>query len=349
MKKTPRLLEQVQEQLRLKHCSIKTEKSYISWIKRYILFHDKKHPKAMGVKEIEAFLGHLAMKLNVAASTQNQAFNALLFLYKHVLGSQITEPVNAYRAKKPTLVPTVLTTDEIYRLLSAMSGTHQLMAKLIYGSGMRLMECVRLRVKDIDFGLNQIVVRSGKGAKDRVTVLPVNLQDLLRNQLEFAKRLHESDLERGYGTVYLPYALARKYRNAEKEWIWQYVFPAGAISNDPRSEKMRRHHIHESSLQKAVRNAAKIAAIPKHVSCHTLRHSFATHLLQQGYDIRTIQDLLGHKDVSTTMIYTHVIRQGGMAVRSPVDRMFVPGACAGQAIPEDGLRNLREPLTGVHG
>lgn len=339
MKKTPKLLEQVQGKLRIKHYSIKTEKSYISWIKRFILFHDKKHPKEMGVKEIEAFLGYLAVELNVAASTQNQAFNALIFLYKYVLECEITEPINACRAKRPTLVPTVLTMDEIYRLLSAMSGTHRLMAKLIYGSGMRLMECVRLRVKDIDFGLNQVVVRSGKGAKDRVTVLPANLQDPIRNQLEFAKRLHESDLEKGYGTVYLPYALARKYRGAEKEWIWQYVFPASTISVDPRSGKKQRHHIHESSLQKAVRNAAKITAIPKHVSCHTLRHSFATHLLQQGYDIRTIQDLLGHKDVSTTMIYTHVIRQGGMAVRSPVDKMFTSPAPVGSVAAENRPHN----------
>lgn len=218
--------------MRLKHYAIETEKSYLSWIKRYITFHDKKHPKEIGAKEIEAFLGYLAVKLKVAASTQNQAFNAMIFLYKHVLRNEITEPINAYRAQRPVLVPTVLTMDEVYRLLSAMSGTHQLMAKLIYGSGMRLMACMRLRVKDIDFGLNQIVIRCGKGAKDRLTVLPANLQEPIRNQLAFAKRLHDSDLQKGYGAVYLPYALARKYRSAQREWIWQYVFPAGAPSVD---------------------------------------------------------------------------------------------------------------------
>ena len=280
-------------------------------------------PKDMGVKEIESFLTHLAVNLDVAASTQNQAFNAIIFLYKHILGRELKEPIDAFRAKRPALVPTVLTTDETVRLLSAMHGTQQLMARLIYGSGLRLMECIRLRVKDLDFGLSEVLVRNGKGAKDRVTILPENLQPLLQNQLAYARRLHEDDLKKGLGTVHLPYALARKYPNAEREWIWKYVFPSRSLSIDPRSGRKQRHHLHESSVQKAVRKAAKTAGIPKHVTCHTLRHSFATHLLQQGYDIRTIQDLLGHKDVSTTMIYTHVIKKGGMAVRSPVDSLVM--------------------------
>jgi integron integrase len=319
--KSPKLIDQVRHYLRVRHYAIKTEKTYVAWIKRYIYYHGKRHPKDMGVREIEAFLTHLAVNLNVAASTQNQAFNALLFLYKHILRREIKEPINAFRAKRPTLVPTVMTTDETGRLLSAMQGTQQLMAKLIYGSGLRLMECVRLRVKDLDFGLSQVVVRNGKGFKDRVTILPENLQTLMKTQLEYARRLHENDLNKGFGTVHLPYALARKYPNAQKEWIWKFVFPSRTLSIDPRSGKKQRHHLHESSVQKAVRKAAKTVGILKHVTCHTLRHSFATHLLQQGYDIRTIQDLLGHKDVSTTMIYTHVIKKGGMAVRSPVDSL----------------------------
>jgi integron integrase len=319
--KSPKLIDQVRHYLRVRHYAIKTEKTYVAWIKRYIYYHGKRHPKDMGVREIEAFLTHLAVNLNVAASTQNQAFNALLFLYKHILRREIKEPINAFRAKRPTLVPTVMTTDETGRLLSAMQGTQQLMAKLIYGSGLRLMECVRLRVKDLDFGLSHVVVRNGKGFKDRVTILPENLQTLMKTQLEYARRLHENDLNKGFGTVHLPYALARKYPNAQKEWIWKFVFPSRTLSIDPRSGKKQRHHLHESSVQKAVRKAAKTVGILKHVTCHTLRHSFATHLLQQGYDIRTIQDLLGHKDVSTTMIYTHVIKKGGMAVRSPVDSL----------------------------
>ncbi len=305
--------------MRVRHYSIRTERTYIAWIKRYIYYHGKRHPKDMGVREVETFLTHLAVNLDVAASTQNQAFNALIFLYKNIIGHEIKEPIQSLRAKRPALVPTVLTVDETVRLLSAMQGPQQLIAKLLYGSGLRLMECVRLRVKDLDFGLNQVVVRNGKGFKDRITVLPENLQPLLRTQLEYSRRLHESDLDKGFGTVHLPFALARKYPSAQSEWIWKYVFPSRSLSTDPRSGRKQRHHLHKSSVQKAVRKAAKTAGIPKHVTCHTLRHSFATHLLQQGYDIRTIQDLLGHKDVSTTMIYTHVIRKGGMAVRSPVD------------------------------
>jgi integron integrase len=273
----------------------------------------------MGKQEIEEFLSHLAIKLNVSKSTQNQAFNALLFLYREVLEKDLPAGISAYRAKKPERLPTVMTKEETLKVISAMKGIQQLMAKLLYGSGLRLMDCIRLRVKDVDFNMNQIIVRDGKGAKDRITVLPENVKAPLEEHLEYVKRLHEKDLADGYGMVYLPAALSRKYKKADREWIWQYVFPAKTLSKDPRSSILRRHHIHPSSLQRAVKEAVKLARINKKVSCHTLRHSFATHLLQDGYDIRTIQELLGHKDVSTTMIYTHVIKQGGKAVRSPLD------------------------------
>jgi integron integrase len=274
----------------------------------------------MGKTEIENFLSHLAIKKKVSKSTQNQAFNAILFLYREILEKELPVGISAYRAKKSERLPTVMTKEETLKVLSAMKGVHQLMAKLLYGSGLRLMDCVRLRVKDIDFNMNQIIVRDGKGAKDRATVLPENVKAGLEEHLEYVKRLHEKDLADGYGRVYLPTALARKYKKADREWIWQYVFPAKTLSKDPRSGAVRRHHIHASSLQRAVKEAVKLARINKNVSCHTLRHSFATHLLQDGYDIRTIQELLGHKDVSTTMIYTHIIRRkGGMDVRSPLD------------------------------
>jgi len=315
-----KLLDLVRQRIRLKGHSIRTEKAYVSWIKRYILFHDKRHPEDMGKAEIEAFLSHLAMKLNVAPSTQNQAFNAILFLYKHVLQKDMPEDIDAFRAKKPQRLPTVMTREETMRVIRVMTGTHQMMGKIMYGSGLRVLECVRLRVKDVDFEMNQIVVRDGKGKVDRVTVLPEKVRPALKEHLEHVKRLHECDLSKGFGRVYLPYALARKYKNANREWGWQYVFPAKSLSIDPRSAEKRRHHIHVSSIQKAVKYAVRIAGINKPVTCHTLRHSFATHLLEDGYDIRTIQELLGHKDVSTTMIYTHVLNKGGQAVRSPLDR-----------------------------
>ena len=273
----------------------------------------------MGAAEIEAFLTHLAVKENVAASTQNQAFSALLFLYRDVLHKELDGPINALRAKKPKRLPTVLTKEEVYRLLGHLSGDHLLMAKLLYGSGLRLMECLRLRVKDIDFSQYQIIVRDGKGQKDRVTMLPKSLIAPLQAHLQSVERLHQEDLARGFGSVYLPYALERKYPNADREWIWQYVFPSQRLSVDPRSGVVRRHHLDESGLQKAVRAAARAAGIPKKASCHTFRHSFATHLLENHYDIRTVQELLGHKDVKTTMIYTHVLNRGGLAVRSPLD------------------------------
>ena len=273
----------------------------------------------MGRQEIEAFLSHLAKDLNVASSTQNQAFNALLFLYKHILQKQLDDKINAIRAKKPRRLPTVMTNEESMAVINALSGTNQLMAKLLYGCGMRLMECIRLRVKDIDFAMNQIMVRDGKGKIDRITILPESVIPDLQTHLKRVKTIHENDLSRGYGRVYLPYALSRKYAQADREWGWQYVFPSKSLSKNPRTGEIRRHHIHENSLQKAVKSAARLVHISKPVSCHSFRHSFATRLLENGYDIRTVQELLGHKDVSTTMIYTHVLNKGGKAVRSPID------------------------------
>jgi integron integrase len=314
-----KLLDQVREKIRLKHYSIRTEQAYVSWIKRFIVFHEVQHPKNMGRREIEAFLSHLAVNRKISASTQNQAFNALLFLYRNVLNKHIDGKIDAIRAKRPGRLPTVMTKDEVIAVVEAMSGVHQLMAKLLYGSGLRLMECARLRVKDIDFDRNQIVVRDGKGMKDRITMLPASVKPTLMKHLENVKKLHEKDLEIGGGSVYMPVALARKYPNASREWSWQYVFPSKSLSTDPRSGRTRRHHIHENSLQKAVKNSANWARLHKRVTCHTFRHSFATHLLEQGYDIRTVQELLGHKNVNTTMVYTHVLNMGAKAVRSPLD------------------------------
>ena len=301
-----KLLDQVCDAIRLKHYSYRTEQSYVGWIKPYIYFHDVRHPSEMGAPEVEAFLTHLAVKENVAASSQNQALSALLFLYREVLHQDLG-PVDALRAKRPKRLPTVLTREETLRLIGCLSGTHQLMAKLIYGSGTRLMECLRLRVKDLEFERRAIIVRDGKGAQYRVTVLPDSLIPLLQEHLQRVRALHEQDLAQGYGAVYLPDALARKYPNAGKEWGWQYVFPASSLSQDPRSGVTRRHHLHESSLQKAIKEAARLAGIVKPVGPHTLRHCFATHLLES------------HEDVKTTMIYTHALNRGGLAVRSPLD------------------------------
>jgi len=312
------LCRSVRDAIRLKHYSIRTEQAYVNWIKRYIYFHNVRHPAEMGAAEVQAFLTHLAVEGNVAASTQNQALSALLFLYKKVLHQDLG-PIDAMRAKKPKRLPSVLTKEEVHSVLGHLSSTHLLTAKLLYGSGLRLMECLRLRVKDLDFAHRQILVRDGKGEKDRVTMLPESLVSPLQDHLRIVKRTHEEDLAKGYGAVYLPYALERKYPNAEREWLWQYIFPANRLSVDPRSGIVRRHHIHESSLQKAVRAAAQATGIPKRISPHTFRHSFATHLLEAHYDIRTVQELLGHKDVKTTMIYTHVLNRGGLAVRSPLD------------------------------
>jgi len=320
MEKPPKmLLDQVRERIRLKHYSIRTEQAYVAWIKRFILFHHKRHPRDMGRREIEAFLSHLAVVRKVSSSTQNQAFNALLFLYNHVLNKSLDDGINAIRAKRSTRLPEVMTHEEALKLIERLAGTHRLMAQLLYGSGLRLMECVRLRVKDVDFNRNHIVVRDGKGSKDRVTVLPETLRASLREHLKWVQRLHQDDLAKGYGSVYLPDALGRKYPNASREWGWQYVFPSKGLSTDPRSGEVRRHHIHENNLQKAVKSAAQMARIGRRVSCHTFRHSFATGLLEAGYDIRTVQELLGHKNVNTTMIYTHVLNRGAKAVRSPLD------------------------------
>jgi integron integrase len=314
-----RLLDQVRHALRLKHYSLRTEQAYVSWIKRFIIFHNRQHPLTMGVAEITAFLSDLAIRQKVSASTQNQALNALLFLYRDVLVKDLPEPIDAIRARRPLRLPTVLTKDETRALIRHLEGRYQLMAKLLYGSGLRLMECLRLRVKDLDFAERQIIVRDGKGGADRVTMLPEALLEPLRDHLARVQAAHKVDLSRGRGAVMLPNALDRKYPAASREWIWQYVFPSDRLSVDPRSGARRRHHLDPGGLQRAVARAARQTRIAKHVSCHTLRHSFATHLLEGGYDIRTVQELLGHKDVKTTMIYTHVLNRGGLAVRSPLD------------------------------
>jgi len=319
MEQGKKLLDQVRDVLRLKHYSIRTEQSYVDWIKRFILFHNKRHPQDMGRAEIEAFLTHLAVEGNVAASTQNQAFSALLFLYREVLKIEFDAPLDAVRAKKPARLPVVLTRAEAHLVIDGMTGNYQLMAKLLYGSGLRLMECLRLRVKDIDFERREIIVRDAKGGHERVTMLPASLVAPLQEHLKRVKLVHQQDLDAGYGQVYLPYALDRKYPNANKEWGWQYVFPSDRLSIDPRTGVKRRHHMDESNLQRAVKDAVRLARLAKPASCHTFRHSFATHLLESGYDIRTVQELLGHKDVKTTMIYTHVLNRGGLAVRSPLD------------------------------
>jgi len=315
----PKLLDQVRAVIRRKHYSIRTEEAYVDWIKRYIFFHDKRHPQEMGERELEQFLNDLAVQKKVAASTQNQALSALVFLYREVLGQEIGWLDNLERAKQPERLPVVLTETEVRHVLAHVEGRHWLMASLLYGAGLRLMECSRLRVKDIDFEYRQITVRDGKGQKDRVTMLPESSAEILKHQLEKVRILHQQDLAAGHGDVYLPYALERKYKNANREWGWQYVFPATNLSRDPRSGKLRRHHVDEKSLQRAMKRAVLAARIAKPATCHTFRHSFATHLLQRGYDIRTVQELLGHKDVSTTMIYTHVLNRGGKGVRSPLD------------------------------
>ena len=345
-----KLLDQVRETLRAKHYSYRTEQSYIHWIIRFILFHNpglsrgevNRHPREMGAPEIQAFLTHLAVTCNVSASTQNQALAALLFLYREVLHKNL-DPILPSTAKRPQRLPTVLTRDEALAVINHMTAPYKLMAQLLYGSGLRMMECLRLRVKDIDFDYRTITVRDGKGEKDRIVPLPETIIPDLRRQIERVRLLHEEDLAAGYGEVYLPYALAAKYPTAARELAWQYLFPASHLSRDPRppspggrptlsidhppspsgrgagGECLRRHHIDPSALQRAIKQAVRKADIPKHVTAHTFRHSFATHLLQNGYDIRTVQELLGHKDVRTTMIYTHVLQRGGLAVRSPLD------------------------------
>jgi len=317
----PKLLDQVREAIRLRHYSLRTEEAYVSWIKRFILFHDKRHPLDMGEAEMTRFLSALAVKGHVSASTQNQALCALLFLYREVLRRDMGWLDKVVRARRPERLPVVLTRAEVKALLGTLAGVHGIMASLLYGAGLRLLECLRLRVKDIDFSSHQILVCEGKGHKDRRTMLPATVQEPLVAHLEHVRLVHQHDLAQGCGRVSLPDALARKYPHADCEWGWQWVFPAAQRNLDPRSGVQRRHHLHESVLQRAVKEAARKAGLSKPVSCHTLRHSFATHLLEDGYDIRTIQELLGHRDVKTTMIYTHVLNRGGRGVYSPIDRL----------------------------
>ncbi|GAB4363006.1 MAG: integron integrase [Methylohalobius crimeensis] len=309
----------MRDRIRAKHYSLRTEEAYVGWVKRFILFHDKRHPSKLSASEVEAFLTHLAVEGNVASSTQNQALAAILFLYREVLEQPLPWLDNVTRAKNPERLPVVLSVNEVQALLGRLRGTPGLAARLLYGTGMRLMECMRLRVKDVDFEMHQITVRDGKGFKDRVTMLPRKLVGPLKAHLAGVKAQQEEDLAAGYGEVYLPYALARKYPAAGREWGWQYVFPARSLSVDPRSGETRRHHLDEKAVQRAVKQAVRDLDLAKPATPHTLRHSFATHLLQSGYDIRTVQALLGHKDVSTTMIYTHVLNRGGKGVVSPLD------------------------------
>jgi integron integrase len=314
----PKLLDRVRTAIRVRHYSRRTEQAYVDWIRRFIVFHKKTHPAEMGAPEISAFLGWLAVRQRVSASTQNQALSALLFLYRHVLGTGVGA-IDVPRAYGPTRVPVVLSRDEVGRVLAQLQGMLWLIVALIYGAGLRLQECLELRVKDIDFDRREIVIRRGKGQKDRRTMLPRVVMDRLRGHLGEVKRQHERDLSAGYGRVVLPFALDRKYPNAAHEWAWQFLFPASRICRDPRYGPPSRYHLHESVVQRAVAGATRKAGLAKRVSCHTFRHSFATHLLEDGDDIRTVQELLGHADVSTTMIYTHVLNKGGHGVRSPLD------------------------------
>lgn len=330
----PRLLDQVREAIRRRYYSRRTEEAYVHWVRRFIYFCGKRHPRELGEAEVTAFLSHLAVDRNVAASTQNQALSALLFLYQHVMQLELGWLKHIERASRLPRTPTVLAPEEVERVLGQLQGTRWLIASLLYGSGLRVLECLRLRVKDVDFSYLQILVRDGKGDKDRVTMLPQKLTAPLRKHLERVRRLHVQDLKEGFGEVHLPFALARKYPNAGKEWAWQYVFPSARRSPDPQDGVIRRHHLDESVPQRAVKEALRACGIAKHASCHTLRHSFATHLLESGYDIRTVQELLGHSDVSTTMIYTHVLNKGGRGVKSPLDRLEQPAA---RYVPQEPL------------
>jgi integron integrase len=324
----PKLLDRVRWHLRVKHYSLRTEQIYIDWIRRFILFHGKRHPETMGEEEIAAFLSHLAIDQHVAAATQNQAFSALLFLFQKVFDRKLNFIAGVERVRRPAKLPVVFTRNEARAVIAYLSDDYRLMTELLYGSGLRLMEVLRLRVKDVDFGYNQITVRDGKGMRERITLLPVQLKQSLRSQLERVKLIHLRDLARGGGAAYLPHGLRRKYPNAARDWRWQYVFPAAKPSIDPRSGETRRHHVGEKNLQNAVKQAVLAAGVAKAASCHTFRHSFATHLIESGYDIRTVQELLGHKDVSTTMIYTHVLNKPGLGVRSPLDENPPPSGRA---------------------
>lgn len=318
---TPRLYDRVVEVLRARHYSRRTEEAYVHWIRRFTLFHAGAHPRELGEGHVNTFLTHLAVKENVAASTQNQALAALLFLYGHVLEQPLNRIEGVIRARKPKRLPVVLTSDEVEAVLAHLDGVPSLVCTLLYGSGLRLLEGLQLRVKDLDFGRGEITVRDGKGQKDRVTMLPDVLRQPLQDHLRRVREQHETDLKRGLGRAPLPNALIRKYPNADREWAWQWVFPASSYYADGGTGVRHRHHLHESVVQKAVRDATRRAGVAKPATSHTFRHSFATHLLENGYDIRTVQELLGHKDVQTTMIYTHVLNRGGHGVRSPLDRL----------------------------
>jgi integron integrase len=313
----------VRAALRTRHCSPRTEKAYVGWIRRYILFHDKRHPADMGAAEITRFLSALAVQRHVAASTQNQALSALLFLYREVLEQELPWLDDIVRAKTRERIPVVLTREEVQAVVAGLDAPPRLLALLLYGAGLRLLEALRLRVKDVDFGRSQITVRSGKGGKDRVTMLPVAVRRDLAKHLEVIRAQHEADVRAGAGWVELPWALARKYPRAGREWIWQWIFPATRVYLHRETGQRRRHHLHETVLQRAVKEAVRSAGIPKRATCHTFRHSFATHLLEDGADIRTVQELLGHRDVTTTMIYTHVLNRGPAGVLSPADRLPV--------------------------
>ena len=317
----PRLLDRMRAVLRTRHYSIRTEEAYVQWVKRFILFHGKKHPSAMGAEQINEYLTHLAVERHVSASTQSQALAAILFLYRYVLGDEVPWLTELVRAPRRERTPVVLTREEVRRLLGEMGGTAQLVARLLYGTGMRLLEGLRLRVKDLDFDTGEVVVRSGKGNKDRTTTLPRVLSAGLQRHLERVRALHDRDVSEGFGRVWMPDALAVKYPSANASWSWQWVFPAGKRSTDPRSGMERRHHLGEQVIQRAVHEGARRAGIAKAATPHTLRHSFATHLLESGHDIRTVQELMGHADVKTTMIYTHVLGLGASGVRSPLDAL----------------------------
>jgi integron integrase len=316
-----RLLDQVRRALRVRRYSQRTQDAYVSWVRRYVLYHGKRHPAELGTAQIAEFLTSLAEEDRVSASTQSQAASALIFLYKTVLGVDIAMVDGVVRAKVPRRLPVVLTRDEVRAVLERLTGAKRLVVMLLYGSGLRLLECMRLRVKDLDFGRGEIRLRQGKGAKDRITMLPVAVRPALAEHLAAARERHERDLEDGAGFVMLPDALERKYPTASREWAWQYVFAASRLWTHPGNGRRYRHHLHESAVQRAVKQAVREAGIAKHATCHTFRHSFATHLLEDGYDIRTVQELLGHRDLRTTMIYTHVLNRGGYGVRSPVDAL----------------------------
>lgn len=319
MAQPPKLLDRVRHACRVRHYSHRTEDAYHDWARRFILFHGKRHPETMAEAEVNTFLTHLAVEGHVAASTQNQALAALLFLYEHVLDRPLDRIEGVIRANRPKRLPVVLTKAEVRAIHNKLEGTYLLIGRLLYGSGLRLLESLRLRVKDLDFERNELTVREGKGNKDRVTMLPESVQPGLVAHLERVRKLHERDLAEGYGSVYLPNALDRKLPGAAKQWKWQYVFPSSTRSVDPRSGEVRRHHAHEGSVSRAITLAVRQSGIDKRATSHSFRHSFATHLLEAGYDIRTVQELLGHSDVATTMIYTHVLNKGGKGVKSPLD------------------------------